>query len=497
MAVVEGLVVALVALAIAPGRAFYFDVTPKSLALLAGTAVLVILAARRKELPPAPRLFTALLLPMAASLALSTAFSLHRSLSLYGSSWRGLGAVAQGAILLFAWLAAREANARIVLWAVAISAVPAAAFGTMGDSRSLAVWLAMSVFLSLALARAETRRLWRVAARAASAFSFAALIVICVRDAPWRGDQLQLWRDTVSMAAQRPLAGYGPEVFLGEFPHYESRALARAYPDAIYESPHNAFLDILAAQGVPGLLLLCVLCAAGLVSAWKRKDVWIEAALAAGIVGLQFAPFFMPTALLFFTTAALAVQLEKPAESRPSPVFAAVAPFLVLACLYVVLRLAMADRELVVTRHLLDAHDLRAATAEYEVYWFWRLPGASADIWYSRSWLEVAQLADNSSVRDQAVTIAEQAAWRATENAEEPFLAWYNLAEVAIFEGDAAGAERDLRLAISAHPNWYLPHRLLARQLLRQARLAEAQKEAALAAGLAGGNARKAPPDAH
>jgi hypothetical protein len=462
MAFVEALVIGLVALAIAPGHAFYFDVTPKVVVLLAGTAVLLIQAARRRALPRARRGFALPLALNAVSIGLS------------------------------------HTNGRAIAWAVAISAVPAAAFGTLGDSRSLAVWLLMSAFLSMALAKMETRRVLRGAARVAAALAVAALVVVCARYAPWAGAHRLLWRDTLSMAAGRPLAGYGPETFLAQFPHFESRALAKAYPDSLYESPRNAFLDTLIAQGLPGLLALCALCAGGLAAAWKRGDVWMAGALAAGIAGLQFAAFTVPTALLFFTTLALAVRRSgTPASPQSAPVLAAAAPFLVLGLLYVTLRLAMADHELVLTRRLLDGRDLRAATAEYEAYWFWRLPGASADIWYSRSWMEVARLAANSNERTQAVTIAEQAGWRATENAEEPFLAWYNLAQIAILDADPEDVERDLHLAVAAHPNWYLPHRLLAVQFLHAARIAEAQKESTLAAELAGGNARQAAPDTH
>jgi len=238
---------------------------------------------------------------------------------------------------------------------------------------------------------------------------------------------------------------------------------------------------------VPGLLLWCGLCSAGLAAAWKRNDGWLAAALAAGIVGLQFSPLVLPTAVLFLSAVGLAAGLaEKPGAPRSNLVFAAVAPFLVLALLYFGLRLAMADRELLLTKRLLDARDLPAATAEYEAYWFWRLPGASADVWYSRRWMDVARSARDPEVRTQALDISGQAAARAIGNAEEPFFAWFNLAQVATLEGNFEEAERNLRRAIAAHPNWYLPHRVLAQELLRQSRPEEAQRETALAAELEG-----------
>jgi hypothetical protein len=44
-------------------------------------------------------------------------------------------------------------------------------------------------------------------------------------------------------------------------------------------------------------------------------------------------------------------------------------------------------------------------------------------VWYSRSWLEVARSTPDTAVRTQAMAISEQAAERATGDAEEPFAA--------------------------------------------------------------------------
>jgi O-antigen ligase len=388
--------------------------------------------------------------------------------------------------MLFAWLVAwqttgRPDRARTVLRGVSIAGLLAAGYaiaqyrvgsmvrppGTLGDPGYLANWLLMAVFLSLALAKMETHRGWRGLAYTAAALALAGVFVSGARAAlpglavgvlvwlgcsgfrpprralfaavavvlcgaafyfspadPWAGARPRLWRDALSMAAERPLEGYGPEVFLAEFPHFESKALAQADPDLVYESPHNILLDALVSQGVPGLLLLCGLCAAGFAAAWKRKAGWLAAALAAGVAGQQFTAFTMPTAVLFLTIVALAVGLaEAPGVPQPSPAIAGVAPLLVLALVYFALRLTMADHALAETRRLLDARELRAATAEYETYWFWRLPGSSADVWYSRSWLEVARSTPDTAVRTQAMAISEQAAERATGDAEEPFAA--------------------------------------------------------------------------
>jgi len=50
--------------------------------------------------------------------------------------------------------------------------------------------------------------------------------------------------------------------------------------------------------------------------------------------------------------------------------------------------------------------------------------------------------------------IAARGAQRATRSAEEPFAAWYNLAQIASQREDYATTDSSLRKAIDAHPNW-------------------------------------------
>ena len=580
MALFQTLVIGLIALIITPGYLFYFDVTPKVVILLTGTAGLLMMAARSRDLSPGPRLFAILLLLNAGSLTLSSAFSINRALSLYGSTWRCFGAAVQCVAMLFAWLVAwqstgRPDRARLVLRGVSIAGMVSAAYGiaqyfgwdplqpaasyrigegiwtivrppgTLGYASYFATWLLMTVFLSLALAAMETTRAWRWLAQTAAALSLAAMlftgtraallglvaggmvwlwwngfrlprramaatavVVLCgagfyfsppgqqmrsrsrwFSEDPWGGARPLLWRDSFWMAARRPLAGFGPEVFLAEFPHFESKALAEAYPDFVHESPHNILLDAMVSQGMPGLLLLCGLCAAGFAWAWKLKAEWLAAALAAGMVSQQFTAFTMPTAVLFLTTIALAAGLATEAGApRRNPVLAGTAPVLVLAFLYLAIRLTMADHALAVTKRYFDTSELPSATAEYETYWFWHLPGTSADLWYSRSWMGVARSTHEAAVWQQAMAISEQSAARATDNAEEPFAAWYNLAQISALLDNYLATESSLRRAIDSHPNWFKPHWMLARQLRLESRLDEARKEAALAAELDAGH---------
>jgi tetratricopeptide (TPR) repeat protein len=284
---------------------------------------------------------------------------------------------------------------------------------------------------------------------------------------PWGGPRPLLWRDSILMAAHRLSAGFGPETFTAQFPLYESKELARAYPDFAHESPHNIFLDALVAQGVPGLLALAALCAVGFRAAWRARDRHptvapaIAGALAAGVVAQQFTAFTIPTAVIFFATIALAAGLDAPPPERPLPiVWAPVA----LALLYFALRLGLTDRALQLAKDRLTAGDTRGAARHFDSA---RIPGASSDLWYSRSLTRAGDLPG-----------AIAAGLRATETAEDPFNAWYSLSALYAAQNDAQRAELSLRNAIQAHPTWFKPHWTLARLLALTGRGDEARREA-------------------
>jgi tetratricopeptide (TPR) repeat protein len=302
---------------------------------------------------------------------------------------------------------------------------------------------------------------------------------------PWGGARPLLWRDSLRMGLARPLAGHGPETFTAAFPHYESAALARAYPDFAHESPHNIFLDALVGQGVGGVLLLAAWCALGFTAAWKIRDkhrdlaACLAAALAAGIVSQQFTVFTIPTAVIFFTTIALAVGL---ADFSGDAAAAGVRRFpLALPLVYFAVRLAFADHALALAQRDLAGGNLTAAAAHYES------SGKTSDLWYSRALLAVAGKASGIVVRMQALQLATAAGERATRTAEDPFNAWYSLSAIYAGRNDAARAERCLRAAIAAHPRWFKPHWMLAEVLRFQSRNEEALGEAAVAVDLDGG----------
>lgn len=584
MAFVQALVVALVALILAPGYLFYFDITPKIIVLLVGTAVTLVAAAfsgvRISGRSKWFLAFSLLLIVYLGSLALSTAMSTRPDLSLFGSNWRRFGSLNQAVVFVFAWFVAANCagnpqSVKTILRGVAAAGALSAAYGiaqyfgwdpllpasayhvgegiwtivrppgTLGYASYFATWLLFVVFLSLALRTFESSPAGRWFALGSAVLALAALLLTGTRaavlgllagaiawmavrrvriprailvagalavaggvifyfsppgqlmrarmrwfeDDPWGGARVHLWRDSLRMAAHRLPAGYGPEVFTAEFPAFESDDLAKAYPNFSHESPHNIFLDALAGQGLPGLLLLLGLCGVGLAAAFRSNQALMAAALAGGIVSQQFTAFILPTALIFWTTLAIVIARVAPAVEwrrwRLEWVGATAAGS--AALVFLATRLAISDGSLERARQELDRGNLANAVERYRQYESSRLPGASADIWYSRALLGLGSKSPKLEMRVVAFGQARGAALRATQTAEDPFDAWYNLAILCGAQNNPACVERSLRQAIAADPMWFKPHWALARILRLTGRMEEAEREAARALELDGG----------
>jgi len=430
---------------------------------------------------------------------------------------------------------------------------------TLGHADYFANWLLCAVFAAAALARTETTRFGKWMARVAIAAGCAAIVLSGTRAAVigllagaiflalWRGlrvtrgtaaaaglvllagmafyvspaggklrarvhwsledraggARLLLWRDSLRMAASRWPLGYGPETFIASFARWQSPELARAYPDFYHESPHNIFLDVLAAQGVAGLLSLAALAIVGFAAAWELRgknppgaERDIAGALAASLVAMtaggQFVSFMLPTALAYYLTISMLVSLTCQVTPKPRPAgrrWLALAAAISFAGLLVVfaVRLLAAEIELASVRRDLDAGAVSRAAGQFARYQHWRLPGASADLWYSRRLAQVAASPLNPAVRTQALQQGGQAAFRATYTAEDPFNACYNMAEFYASQNDFLHTEQSLRAAISYAPNWFKPHWMLAQVLHAARRLQDAEAEAALAVTLDGG----------
>ena len=306
------------------------------------------------------------------------------------------------------------------------------------------------------------------------------------------GARILLWRDSLAMAATRPLRGFGPENFVAEFPRFQSVDLARAYPDFFHESPHNVFLDEQVAEGVGGLLALVAIAAIGLTAGAAGGPPYLLAAFVATLVSHQFIVFTAPTAFYFYLGAGLLVASGEriPSRSlaanprwtawlRPSLAICnlAAAIFLIGAAY----RLLSADYSLATVDRRLDAGDPRGAADAYRRALQHSATGVSADLHFARRWAAVAAQFSDVPSRLYYSQIAAGAATLAAHSPEQQQNAWYNLAVLTASRNDAAGVEYALRSAIALGTNWYKPHWALARLLASEQRGQEAIGEAALA----------------
>ena len=308
---------------------------------------------------------------------------------------------------------------------------------------------------------------------------------------PRGGARLWLWRDSLRMVAQRPIIGFGPETYGLEFPKFQSLDLARAYPDFQHESPHNLELDVLVAQGIPGVVALAVMLGAALLAGLRAplESRNLATVLLGGFVAVvvshQFCSPTVVTALcvsvsvvclLALGTEPCHRSLTVAALLRAAPLTAAVA----LVLLGYALRLSVADWFLARTRDALGANNTVAAAAYYERAARW-LPGASADLFYSRTMAAAAAKAPDPASAVRTWQQAMAAGQRAVASTDEPANAAYNLAAMHAAANDLARTEESLRAAVSRAPNWFKPYWTLARVLALSGRLEEAEKSAAAA----------------
>jgi hypothetical protein len=324
------------------------------------------------------------------------------------------------------------------------------------------------------------------------------------------GARLQLWRDSLRMASQRPLAGFGPDTFALEFPHYQSAELSQAYPDFYHESPHNIFLDALVSDGIPGLAILAGFAALAWFAARRAAAQgqpaapYLASALVAGLVASLFVCFTLTGALYFYATVAMLVaslcenyhqplplvtaQLPSRDQRERSilmavrvPALAAIAMFL-----YFTIRLTSSDLALKQAQRDLDAGRIEESIAAYTTSQRWHPGGSSDDLYFSRALAGAAGNAANPALAQIASQQAFLLARSAAETSEEQQNAWYNLAGFYAARNDAAGVEACLRRSVDASPNWFKSHLALGQLLLLSGRRTEAVAEAVRAANLGG-----------
>ena len=212
-------IVTLLPLILVPYVLLYYDITPKIVVILLGTALAALLMTREPTVrSPTLRVFGFLLAAQGLWLAISTAFSKDPELSFGGSAWRRYGLVTQSAVLLLAWIVAqrtagRPERVRSLLRAIAVAGVPIAIYGilqylgweplidpgayhtgegpltivrppgTLGHASYFATYLLSVIFAGVALVLVEESLPWRILGGVASLAGTVALILTGTRAA--------------------------------------------------------------------------------------------------------------------------------------------------------------------------------------------------------------------------------------------------------------------------------------------------------------------------
>jgi tetratricopeptide (TPR) repeat protein len=124
-------------------------------------------------------------------------------------------------------------------------------------------------------------------------------------------------------------------------------------------------------------------------------------------------------------------------------------------------------------KRAVGAGDVDTAVARYRTVRDHAVLGV--DLYASRS------LARLSFKNASAWPVALEAGRRATQTAEDRQNAFLNLAQLYALQNDAPRAEENIRAAMSAAPNWFKPHWILAELLIRTGRVDEARGQARIA----------------
>jgi O-antigen ligase len=409
--------------------------------------------------------------------------------------------------------------------------------GTLGHADYFGWWLAIEFFCALAVAR-EGNSVWRVIGAAAAALTAfctvltgtrAAMLGIAVGVIVWLflarprfrvrhfipigaviivftaflltplGARVRnriswslheptarplLWRDSLRMAASRPLTGYGPETFSAAFGAYESEDLAHLLPDFHYESPHNLAFDALTSGGIPALLIALAFGSLAIL-AIARTHSPLKPTYAAALAACCVASFFSAAMLapLLLTALVLAIVIASEPAS-PARAFKLPAPVAVSAAVPVAIALIIAAGAYAVSDFRLarfQAHPTAAGYAEMTARSAAILP---EDIYASRILSEICPKVTAPIELFECWRVATLAAGNATRTADDTANAWYNLAIFTALRNDVAGTRTALLHASQVSPNWFKPHWILAELLARQGAAKEAGAEAARAVRL-------------
>jgi O-antigen ligase len=411
---------------------------------------------------------------------------------------------------------------------------------TLGSATNLANFALIGVFLCLGMRRAETERLWRYLGGGAAVLGAVAVVLSGTRAAlaglaagavflgiryfrainrkailasalamallaafylspagyflrnravqAWGdykgGTRPWLWRDSLRMAAGRPLFGYGLDTFSLNFPRSQSAALSIAYPDAYNESPHNFALDVLLAQGVAGVAPLIAMLWLAFSARGREKD-FVRAGLLALVTSCLFFCFEVTSAIYFYF--ALAVLLATPVSDqtieKDSGTIRFCQAWAALLLIVFATETAVSDAGYERARRDLANGDLTASVADYEAGRAWFPLGFNSSLWYSRNLLGAAQRLGQVAANLPEISRTAQDAYH---NAEDRQNAGYHLAMLYASQGQFARASSLLEECIRLAPTWYVPYWAAAMTDQSLGRDAEAREMAAKAVEFSG-----------
>jgi O-antigen ligase len=360
-------------------------------------------------------------------------------------------------------------------------------------------------------------RIWRTLTKRAISVFGGALVVLCLallaflmgnagarfrdRVNQWvtdsrGGPRLLLWRDTIAMIPAAGLTGTGPDTFMRSFPRYESTELSRLYPDFVNEAPHNVFLDYLVTQGPIGLISFTGFLILAFVSSERgRREArfamsGMQAALIGSTIWLFFANLTVANALYLQILLSLMIAADLPdAVVEPRRPAGLIGPALrvsgAAAAVFACFCVAWSDYHLNVARSHLAIGSLEAAQEDYHAAIRFAFPDTGMDEWYSELLAKYA-VAATPALSAMAWNEAESASARAEVYSDQPATACYQSALISLVQGKPESGEQELRKAMAYAPNWYQPHLLLARLLIREGRKADGDEQGRVAIWLSG-----------
>ena len=310
-------------------------------------------------------------------------------------------------------------------------------------------------------------------------------------DEPIGGARPLLWRDSLHMAAAKPIFGFGPDTFLTEFARYQSEDLSRLLPDFHHESPHNLPMDALTSMGVPGLLLLAgwVLFGALMVDQSRRAGSKLAAPLGAALIASTAASMFnaasLAPVLLTLLVAGMLVADSKPeADGTSLSVKSGLRWPLRIGAGIAALAIAAFGATMTMEDARLQDFSKQPDEAHYLALERVSLPGAGEDLYASRVLQQVCAKRSNLTSYLLCRQQTMRASSKALKSSDDLANAWYSLSMLSAAQNEPVWTRRSLEEAIQVSPNWFKPHWALARFLWQTGSRELAASEATRAAFL-------------